>query len=313
MATTSDIQTSALPVPIFRISTDVERYMVFDINTVTWLRKEHHILGVLVGTLHQVPQQNLFLGLPLELMPEEARLLVEKKIAYTVSDREWQGNVLPSLSPEQVQNLKQDLAREAANAAKAAEQKKLESTERAMRKLRINSTPPPELSSKAAASEISVEVGTSEGLFDREDTLSISADASIKTTENHGWHVTPTTTYLPLPTNSPLAGEELPNVKPASYALFKHLHERDYFMTPGLRFGCEFCVYPGDPLRYHSHFLAVSADWDEELDLLDIIGSGRLATGVKKGFLLGGLPKVDDHGDVEVERVRAFSIEWAAM
>lgn len=34
--------------------------------------------GCLIGTLPQVPQQNVFLGLPLELMIEEAALLLEK-------------------------------------------------------------------------------------------------------------------------------------------------------------------------------------------------------------------------------------------
>jgi len=50
-------------------------------------------------------------------------------------------------------------------------------------------------------------------------------------------------------------------------------------MTPGLRFGCHYTVYPGDPLRFHSHFLATGADWDEEFDLLDIVGGGRLVLG----------------------------------
>ncbi len=30
-------------------------------------------------------------------------------------------------------------------------------------------------------------------------------------------------------------------------------------------------------------------DWEEEFDLLDLIGGGRLGTGVKKGWLIGGL------------------------
>lgn len=41
------------------------------------LRVEHHICGVLSGTLPQVGQQNVFLGLPLMLLPEEIVLLVK--------------------------------------------------------------------------------------------------------------------------------------------------------------------------------------------------------------------------------------------
>ena len=82
-------------------------------------------------------------------------------------------------------------------------------------------------------------------------------------------------------------------------------------MGPGLRFGCQYVAYPGDPLRYHSHFLVTGHEWDEEIDLLDIVGGGRLGTGVKKGYMIGGAPKgeqVDDEG-----QVRVFSFEWAAM
>ncbi|KAI5289825.1 tRNA-splicing endonuclease subunit [Ascosphaera acerosa] len=63
-----------LPVPISRIA---GQYLLFSADAAAYLRREHHICGVLSGTLPQVPQQNVFLGLPLQLMPEEARLLVD--------------------------------------------------------------------------------------------------------------------------------------------------------------------------------------------------------------------------------------------
>ena len=88
-------------------------------------------------------------------------------------------------------------------------------------------------------------------------------------------------------------------------------------------------AYPGDPLRYHSHFLANGLQWDEEFDLLDLVGGGRLGTGVKKSFVIGGLEAQglkngngegvaggggdDGDGDGGERKVRAFSIEWAGM
>ncbi len=44
-------------------------------------------------------------------------------------------------------------------------------------------------------------------------------------------------------------------------------------------------------------------DWEEEFDLLDLIGGGRLGTGVKKGWLIGGL---------EGERGGEGEGEWGA-
>lgn len=62
---------------------------------------------------------------------------------------------------------------------------------------------------------------------------------------------------------------------------------------------------------------------------MDIVGGGRLGTGVKKGFLVGGLV-VDDEVErrekeereekgegnekrQEEDKVRTWSLEWAAM
>ncbi|KAH0074067.1 hypothetical protein KCU96_g15346, partial [Aureobasidium melanogenum] len=73
----------AEPFPIFLVA---GRYTLYDINTVSHARRVHNIAGVLIGGLPQAPQQNVFLGIPLELMPEEARLLVEKGVAYIVDD-----------------------------------------------------------------------------------------------------------------------------------------------------------------------------------------------------------------------------------
>src|SRR6187402_953889 len=74
------------PVPISVIA---GRYLLFDVNVVTYLRRTHHICGAFIGGIPQAPQQNVFLGLPVELMPEEMRLLVEKEIAYIVDDTAW--------------------------------------------------------------------------------------------------------------------------------------------------------------------------------------------------------------------------------
>ncbi|KAG4216613.1 hypothetical protein PC116_g34906, partial [Phytophthora cactorum] len=51
-----------------------------------YLRKNHNICSVFVGTIPQNPQQNIFMGLPIELMPEEAQVLVDKKVGYVVDD-----------------------------------------------------------------------------------------------------------------------------------------------------------------------------------------------------------------------------------
>jgi tRNA-splicing endonuclease subunit Sen34 len=67
-------------------------------------------------------------------------------------------------------------------------------------------------------------------------------------------------------------------------------------------------VYPGDPLRFHAHFLANAYEFDEEIPLLDLIGGGRLGTAVKKGFLIGGEAEAESG-----RKMRTFCIEWGGM
>ena len=52
--------------------------MILFISDAMTLREHYHIVGTLVGTLPRHPNQNIQLGLPLQLMPEELVLLLAK-------------------------------------------------------------------------------------------------------------------------------------------------------------------------------------------------------------------------------------------
>ncbi|KAL8737562.1 MAG: hypothetical protein Q9181_001577 [Wetmoreana brouardii] len=312
-----------LPFPVFQISQRVRRFLLYDITTVTWLRRTHNILGVFIGSLPQSPQQNLFLGLPLELQPEEVELLVEKGLAFIVNDLHTHGKALHS-PPAQLEEYKANAHKEGLAAARAVEKQKHLRTQEALQRYSARQKAP-DASSDIEYSKDNDAEGKEESLFDIpqiRSSQSISYDLIPYTS-------TPTTSYPPISLRSHQSSSSLPELNAASYALFKHLHSHGYFLSPGLRFGCQFLVYPGDPLRFHSHFLAMSADWDEEIGLLDLVGGGRLGTGVKKGWLIGGVEKKADSGvepdlasphtgqreDAEATEsmVRTFCIEWGGM
>lgn len=125
--------------------------------------------------------------------------------------------------------------------------------------------------------------------------------------------------YYPVPSTSDSLYHNLPPPSPSkpsslapapsktSYPLYKHLHANSYFLSPGLRFGCQFMAYPGDPLRFHSHFVVTGMGWDEEIEMRDIVGGGRLGTGVKKAWMVGG----EDEDKPGV--VRTFCVEWGGF
>ncbi|KAI9679364.1 MAG: tRNA-splicing endonuclease subunit [Caeruleum heppii] len=306
------------PFPIFRLSSS---YLLYDIAVITHVRHKHNICGVLIGSLPQLPQQNLFLGVPLHLMLEEARLLVEKGAAYIVDDRAAHRDGMKAVSLEKKSDYRKQLKEEGLRAARDAAKKQDAKKEAALKKLGRSEF---RIDRSASVETKDVDGSSTDGTLNANDedgspfapeSPSDSASHTAASIDNRlePYSITPTTSYPPLVSSHSDQKHTLPDV-PASYPLFRHLNEAGYFLSPGLRFGCQYMAYPGDPLRFHSHFLTVGVDWDDELDLLDIVGGGRLGTGVKKGFLLGGLEENRDSDDAGGKgKVRTFCIEWGGM
>ncbi|KAI9770630.1 MAG: tRNA-splicing endonuclease subunit [Geoglossum simile] len=316
-------QFAGQPIPISFIG---GRYLIFDINAATYLRAQHHICGVLTGSIPHLPQQNVFLGIPVELMPEEARLLVEKSVAFVVDDVAWHRKGLGELRDQDKKAFLQTLETRGWDAARAAEQRAIERSKNALEKQSVKLATSVEANTPPAREEeidnVDKNDNTEESLFTASPpappasthSSTIPRRATTAPTKPH--IITPTTSYPPLPP-PPQSTDPLPPV-PRSYPLFAHLHAQNYFLSPGLRFGCQYLAYPGDPLRFHSHFLAVGFGWDEEFSLLDLVAGGRLGTGVKKGFLVGGLrPGAEVKGGREGKwvggEVKTFCIEWGGM
>ncbi|RKF60068.1 putative tRNA-splicing endonuclease subunit tsp-4 [Golovinomyces cichoracearum] len=271
---------------LFPISKIANRYLLFDVETVTFLRRVHHICGTPVGTLPQIPQQNLFLGLPIELMTEEVRLLIENNIAFIIDDaknHKERFGVLDVDRNKYMEALRSE-GLKVTQLIHTAQRKRMEKA------LSLNNP------------SIQNEKGTDETIYvDNIPKTQVKRTPIIK---SDLYSITPTSSYLKSCVPKQYHGEK-PVVK-SSYALYKHLHSLNYFILPGLRFGCDYNVYPGDPLRFHSHFIAVGYDWHQNIPAFDIVGGGRLGTAVKKGFLIGGYEEATD-------KVRTFVIEWGGM
>ncbi|KND91442.1 putative tRNA-splicing endonuclease subunit tsp-4 [Tolypocladium ophioglossoides CBS 100239] len=264
---------SAYPVRICKIA---GRYLVFDPTAVAMLRRKYNINGTLVGTTPQQPTQNIFLGLPVELRPEEADVLVRRKAAYVVDDVAAHRAALLSPNKEARRAYAESLLRRKQGAQQALAEK----------------------STKKAA-----DVAGRLGLPKASVTPACSPSNAV-----HDGHGHPPGTEAE-PSARQTAGRiRVRGLTPASSGdlisrdvdsefdadettegpLCRFLQGAGYYMTPGLRFGAQYSVYPGDPLRFHAHFMANQYDWNEEIPILDVVSGGRLATAVKKAFLIGG-------------------------
>jgi tRNA-splicing endonuclease subunit Sen34 len=293
----------SLPVPISLVS---GRYLIFSSDAVTYLRREHHICGVFTGTLPQAPQQNVFLGLPLQLMPEETKLLVDKGVARIVDDYRYHNDAMRLLLEQDKRKYLEDLSREGQTVSQFISEKKEQQREKALQKVALKAA------QKAAARSSSTQAA---GVENDEETLfelpprPDSAMTNSSSNVSSSMSITPSTTVPLLPAQPPAEYNMHTPKVPTSYAVFAHLHSQGYFLSPGLRFGCQYMAYPGDPLRFHSHFLVYGFERDQKVELMEIVSGGRLGTGVKKGFLLGFAAEPDDC----YSEVRTFSIEWAGM
>lgn len=319
---------------LIRITKVGGRYLVFEVKDVASLRRDHCICAVFIGTTPQNPTQNVFSGLPIELLAEEAKLLVDKGAAYIVDDAVSHLTHLSSMDPaakqayiQSLRTRRQTISRvlNEQDAARKREGAKMREKQKSKRAPARSDTPPVDeapILPPTPPAEINDEaLPPSKGLADLEESLfshslpeqeSSLVSKALANTKSR--HITPTTSIDMLldPTAHTVSIEA-----PRSYPFYRHLNSRGFYITPGIRFGADYSVYPGDPFRYHAHFMATSFDWDEDITMLDLVSGGRLGTGVKKGFLIGGQAPPDSsrgaEDDSSVDRVRAFTLEWAAM
>lgn len=307
-----------------RISKIAGRYLVFDIDDVAYIRREHGICAVFTGTMPQNPTQNVFLGLPLELYAEDAKMLLDRKVAYIADDPLEHLNKLKSIDDETRKSYLQSIKTQRRTAQLVFDEAKAQSQARHKdkRKPKQPQVPvvvPTELPSASsvnndAATTVEQEKeGGEESLFDESSSSKPVTTASAPAPQKQPPVKEKLPAITPTTSNAMLSnGTSNPDVENhTALPLYSYLNERGYFITPGLRFGGDFSVYPGDPFRYHAHYMANNYGWDEKIPMLDLVTSGRLGTAVKKSFLMGGQKPAADN--CEAGELRAFCIEWAGM
>ncbi|XP_046907887.1 tRNA-splicing endonuclease subunit Sen34 [Hypomesus transpacificus] len=244
--------------------------------------RERGIIGSLVGSLARQPRQNCRLGRPLELTEEEGRLLVDIGEAVRIPPIDPQVEAR-EVSRERVDQYHADLDRT------FEEQKALALEDRKACLLRV-------MSGKQDDSS----------LLSRLDDLqrSFSFPRAAMTvqlcTASAGLQ------YGPEERDFLSAAQPVPRERGSDtrFLVFRDLRQRGFCLTSAGKFGGDFLVYPGDPLRFHAHFIAVCLDLDESLPLSDVLTVARLGSNVKKTVLLCSPAE---------EEVLYTSLQWSGM
>ena len=99
-----------------------------------------------------------------------------------------------------------------------------------------------------------------------------------------------------------MAEQSYENFKSA-YSVYKHLRNKGYVVTPGIKFGADFAVYERGPGIDHAPFLVSVKKKDGNMGPFEIVRAGRLATTVRKRFTIG-IP--EKHGS----NVQYLAFSW---
>ncbi|XP_054452487.1 tRNA-splicing endonuclease subunit Sen34 isoform X2 [Anoplopoma fimbria] len=256
-----------------------------DLRTV----RSQGLVGSLLGSLTRTPRQNGRLGRPLLLLPEEERLLMERQAA--APPNQDGGGVELHLQVQQHQEEQQ---------RSYEEQSGLALQDRKSALLRAMTSPHTESGPGVGDEALQ---GRLEAL-DRSFTFPRSALAVQLSTARAGLSHCPEARAF-LQADRPIRGQDELSCAAARYQVFRDLRGRGFYLTSAGKFGGDFLVYPGDPLRFHAHFIAVCLSLDESVCLLDVLAVSRLGSNVKKTVLLCS-PGTDG-------RVQYTSLQWSGM
>jgi tRNA-intron endonuclease, archaea type len=89
----------------------------------------------------------------------------------------------------------------------------------------------------------------------------------------------------------------------SKFVVFQNLRNQGYIVSPGIKFGCDFAVYERGPGIDHAPFLVQVLTREEQITASAIVLAGRLATTVKKQFIIA-IPKLRER------TVEFIGFEW---
>jgi tRNA-intron endonuclease len=70
------------------------------------------------------------------------------------------------------------------------------------------------------------------------------------------------------------------------YAVYQDLRNSGLVVTPGIKFGCDFAVYKQGPGVEHAPYMVSVKRGKSEMTATEIVKAGRLATTVRKRFII---------------------------
>ena len=86
------------------------------------------------------------------------------------------------------------------------------------------------------------------------------------------------------------------------FLVYKNFRDKGYIVNPGIKFGCDFAVYQKGPGIDHAPYLVQVYNSSDSISSTGVVLAGRLATTVRKQFILA-IP----HGKSDVN---FLALDW---
>ncbi len=87
------------------------------------------------------------------------------------------------------------------------------------------------------------------------------------------------------------------------YAVYSDLRDNGFVVTPGIKYGCDFAVYKHGPGVEHAPYMVSVKKSEEDITATDIVKAGRLATTVRKRFIVAA-------PDLDSDTIRYLIFKW---
>lgn len=327
-----------------------EHVLIFNSRHMKELTIRHGITGQLAGTLPLAPQQNALLGFPWRLTIYEVMWLLENKHCVLIDSEDtienvfvgqWLGDATLQEKLSSHLQVKLDKWRE-------EKQKEIEEQMKKLNIIKKDHRAMKPLDNAMLASSASMP-DLQQVLNDDQRKRDELAERKRKDREMHDKSKRNNIVFMETPNDDlkfmevhikdksacllqKMIDNEVEDVNQIwrNYQIYKYLKDNlGYYLLPGMRFGGTFVSYPGDPLRYHAHQIVDTKHYyNDDIGLFRMSNRGRLATGVRKVWVVGGDRNVDPaqnskinitdtiiHGAVPFtdSDMVCFSIEWAGF
>ncbi|XP_062860940.1 tRNA-splicing endonuclease subunit Sen34 [Trichomycterus rosablanca] len=268
--------------------------LLWKVSDIKQCREEVGVIGALVGSLARQPRQNVRMGRPLEILQEEAQLLLQTgRATATVHTPVSESKESHSKAVEMYQAISERSYKE--QCALALQDKKAVLHRVMQEKQKDHSS--------------NEEQAVRERLESLEKNFSFPRSAMLVQlcTARAGYSHCPEEREFLAADGSMPKDERLQT----RFLVYRDLRRKGFYLTSAGKFGGDYLVYPGDPLRYHAHFIALCLSMDEQSPLYDILTIARLGSNVKKTVLLCSPHEPGDSG--EDSQVVYSSLQWSGM